>query len=415
MPTALQLFNSQTRQKQPFVARDPQRVTLYLCGPTVYNYIHIGNARSPVIFDCLVRLLQQDFSNVVYARNITDIDDKINQAAQAAGESIYSYSERFTAAYLQDMAGLHTQPPSLQPKATEHIQPIIELIQRLLQRGYAYESEQHVLFSVTDMAQYGRLSNRSLQDMLAGARVEVAQYKRHPMDFVLWKPSSAQQPGWPSPWGYGRPGWHIECTAMIQTHLGNSIDIHGGGSDLLFPHHENEWAQGTCCHEQPEAYVNYWLHNGMITLNGEKMSKSLGNVITLRSLLQHYPGELLRYALLSAHYRSTLDWSDSLLAQSRTNLDRFYTALRDTDAIAQDEQLMPTVDLRTHPVTQALYDDLNTPKAIAELHQLVKNLFTTEDSAQRAQLRAIVGNRSLTGAVQSQRAAMVYSQPSGSG
>lgn len=382
----IQIYNSLTNNKDVFVPQNPERVTMYVCGPTVYNYIHIGNARPAVVFDTFVRVLQLFYPQVVYARNITDIDDKINNAAHAANEDIGTYSARYTEAYRQDMAALFNLPPTVEPLATEHIDVMLELIGNLIERGYAYAAEGHVLFDVAAMHDYGKLSKRKTEDMIAGARVEVASYKKNPMDFVLWKPSlAAHEPGWESPWGYGRPGWHIECTAMINKHLGPTIDIHGGGADLMFPHHENEVAQGTCCHDQPEDYVRYWMHNGMININGEKMSKSLNNFITVHELLERHPGELLRLALLSGQYRSLLNWSDDLLAQSRMTLDRFYGALRDTATLADTA----AADIRSSAVIQALCDDMNSPLAIAELHALVSRMYQEETTdAEKAQLRA---------------------------
>ncbi len=387
----LQIYNSLHNRKEDFTPIDPERVTMYVCGPTVYNYVHIGNARPAVVFDTFVRLLRLLYPRVDYARNITDIDDKINRAAHAAGEPISAYTQRFTEAYHEDMAALHNDPPTLEPHATEHLDVMQELIGRLIERGFAYQAEGHVLFRVSAMPDYGKLSKRRLEDMQAGARVEVADYKEDPMDFVLWKPSTeAHEPGWDSPWGYGRPGWHIECTAMINRHLGPTIDIHGGGHDLMFPHHENEVAQGTCCHDEPEDYVRYWMHNGMINVEGEKMSKSLGNFVTVRELLARYPGEQLRLALLSAQYRSVLNWSDDLLAQSRQTLDRFYGALRDSSSLAEQASLSDA-ELLDSPVVRALCDDLNTPQALAELHQCTHVLYREEATArEKARARALL-------------------------
>ena len=386
----LQLYNTLHQRKETFVPQDSERVTLYVCGPTVYNYVHIGNARPAVVFDTLARLLRLLYPRVDYARNITDIDDKINQAAFAAGEAIQTYAERFAEAYHDDMAALGNLKPTLEPRATESIAMMQRIIGQLIDRGYAYAAEGHVLFRVHQMPAYGQLSKRNIEDMIAGARVEVAQYKEDPMDFVLWKPSiEAHEPGWDSPWGYGRPGWHIECTAMINEHLGPTIDIHGGGHDLMFPHHENEIAQGTCCHDTPEQYVRYWMHNGMINIDGEKMSKSLGNFITVRSLRASYPGEQLRLALLMAQYRSLLNWSDTLLQQARQTLDRFYGTLRDSEALP--EVSLSHAEVLNSAVGQALLDDLNTPKAIAELHQLSQVVYATEQPlATRAHAKALL-------------------------
>ncbi|MDP5064776.1 MAG: cysteine--tRNA ligase, partial [Haliea sp.] len=346
-------------------------VTMYVCGPTVYNLAHIGNARPVVVFDVLARLLRTQYAEVIYARNITDVDDKIIAAARDGGRSIEAVTDEFTTKYREDMAALNALPPSLEPHATHNIDAMIALTETLLAKGHAYESQGHVLFAVESMPDYGRLSKRSLDDMLAGARVEVADYKRHPGDFVLWKPAADEDPGWDSPWGRGRPGWHLECSAMIRAHLGDTIDIHGGGRDLIFPHHENEIAQSRCAHGGD--YVRYWMHNAYLDIDGEKMSKSLGNFRTVRELLGHYRGEVLRFALLSAHYRSPLNFSTELLAQAEANLGSFYTALRGVSDLPEG-MAQPMDALASEPFYQALEDDLNTPLAIAELHVLAKQL-----------------------------------------
>jgi cysteinyl-tRNA synthetase len=341
---------------------------MYVCGPTVYNLAHIGNARPVVVFDTLFRLLQTQFETVTYARNITDVDDKIIAAAREGERSIESVTGEFTAKYREDMARLNALPPTLEPHATHHIDAMIALTRTLLEKGHAYESQGHVLFAVQSMKEYGKLSKRSLDDMLAGARVEVADYKRHPGDFVLWKPAAAADPGWDSPWGRGRPGWHLECSAMIRAHLGDTIDIHGGGRDLIFPHHENEIAQSSCAYGGD--YVRYWMHNAYLDIDGEKMSKSLGNFRTVRDLLGNYRGEVLRFALLSAHYRSALNFSVELLDQAQATLDSLYSTLRDVRDIDVDME----VTLTDEPFYCALNDDLNTPIAIAEIHALAKQL-----------------------------------------
>ncbi|MEL7047213.1 MAG: cysteine--tRNA ligase, partial [Pseudomonadota bacterium] len=329
---------------------------------------HIGNARPVVVFDTLFRVLQTLFDEVVYARNITDIDDKIMAAARERGVGIDAISEEFAQKYREDTAELNALAPSLEPHATDNIGPMIKLTETLLQRDHAYVSDGHVLFDVTSMPDYGELSGRSLDDMLSGARVEVADYKRHPGDFVLWKPSSEEEPGWDTPWGRVRPGWHLECSAMIREHLGPTIDIHGGGRDLIFPHHENEIAQSCCAYG--DEFVRYWMHNAFIDIDGEKMSKSLGNVRTIRELLKSYRGEVLRFALLSAHYRSPLNFSRELLEQAEQSLAGFYTALREV----QDIDLDTEVVLAGEPFFEALCDDLNTPLAISELHVLAREL-----------------------------------------
>lgn len=379
----LTVYNTLSGKKEPFVPLDPNRVTFYACGPTVYNYIHVGNGRSAVVFDLLFRVLKTQFSNVIFARNLTDVDDKINASAKAEGVDIKTFADTYATAYQEDMAALGNLEPTLQPRATEHIPQIIDIIERLIDRGHAYAAEGHVLFAVDSMKDYGRLSRRNIDDMMAGARVEVADYKRHPMDFVLWKPSTEDLPGWDSPWGRGRPGWHIECTAMIMAHLGDTIDIHGGGSDLIFPHHENEMAQGLCCVPDSQGYARYWIHNAMLDVEGEKMSKSLGNFTVLRDVLNEQPGEVVRLTLLSAHYRSNLNWSEQLLSQSRQTLDRLYTVLRDS----QDIEAVEPDDLSSLEAVQALLDDLNTPKAIAALYELTGQFFKTTDDTERARLK----------------------------
>ncbi|NND67123.1 MAG: cysteine--tRNA ligase [Halioglobus sp.] len=378
---SLVIYNTLSGKKEPFTPLEPDTVKMYVCGPTVYNLVHIGNARPVVVFDTLFRLLQTQYATVIYARNITDIDDKIIAAARETGRSIDEVSSEFTQKFREDMAALNALPPSMEPHATENIEPMIRMSEALIEKGHAYESAGHVLFAVESMPDYGRLSNRSLDDMLAGARVEVADYKRHPGDFVLWKPSAAGDPGWNTPWGNCRPGWHLECSAMIREHLGETIDIHGGGRDLIFPHHENEIAQSRCAHDGD--YVRYWMHNAFIDMDGEKMSKSLGNIRTVRELLGSYRGEVLRFALLSAHYRSALNFSGELLDQARSTLDSFYGALREV----QDVEVAMDVALAQEPFYQALLDDLNTPVAIAEMHALVRQLHKSED-AQKPALKA---------------------------
>ncbi|MBL6820567.1 MAG: cysteine--tRNA ligase [Luminiphilus sp.] len=377
----LRLHNTLSGVKEVFTPRDPERVTMYVCGPTVYNYVHIGNARPVVVFDCLYRLLSALYPQVVYARNITDIDDKIIDAATQRGADIAEVSAEFTQKYREDMAALNALSPSIEPMATEHIEDMIALTERLIANGHAYEADGHALFAVESMPTYGELSGRKLEDMMAGARVEVADYKRHPGDFVLWKPSSDQEPGWNSPWGRGRPGWHLECSAMIRAHLGEAIDIHGGGRDLIFPHHENERAQSCCAYGGD--FVRYWIHNAFIDMDGEKMSKSLGNVRTVRELLARFPGEVLRFALLSAHYRSALNFSGELLIAARGTLDAFYGALRrhlDVESAA-----LSVADSR---VFSALLDDMNTPEAIAALHGAVSILNKSDDPQEIAIAKA---------------------------
>jgi cysteinyl-tRNA synthetase len=363
----LRLHNTLTRRIEDFAPQDPRRLTMYLCGPTVYNYVHIGNARGPVVFGVLVRLLRRLYPNaqVVYARNVTDVDDKINTAAAAAGVPIETITHRFAAAYDEDMARLGVDPPDLVPYATQHIAQIISMCERLIASGNAYAADGHVLFDVSSYSAYGQLSGRSTDEMIAGARVEVAPYKKNPADFVLWKPSTPDLPGWESPWGRGRPGWHIECSAMSAVHLGETIDIHAGGNDLMFPHHENEVAQSTCAHGG-KIFARWWLHNGMLTFDGRKMSKSLGNTLQLHELLQKYPADLLRYMLMKAHYRQPLDWSDASIEQARQTLDGWYGVLRDLG----DVEAAPSMQHVPAELIDALSDDLNTPEALGLLSRL---------------------------------------------
>ena len=378
---SIHFHNNLTRRLQAFEPADPSNVTVYLCGPTVYSYVHIGNARGPVVFDVLVKLLRRRYPKVTYARNITDVDDKINAAAKDAGVPISAITDKYTAIYRADMAALGIQPPDIEPHATAHIPHIIAMIERLIASGHAYAAEGHVLFAVDSYAEYGHLSRRSLDEMIAGARVDVAPYKRHPGDFVLWKPSTPDLPGWDSPWGVGRPGWHIECSAMSEAHLGETIDIHAGGVDLQFPHHENEIAQSTCAHGG-KVFARFWLHNGMLNFGGSKMSKSVGNVSVLHELLAAHPPEALRYALLSAHYRQPLDWSDALIEQSVKTLDRLYGTLRDLADVEAAAGEIPEA------VEAVLCDDLNTPQALAELANLAGQARRSEDAAERAALKS---------------------------
>ncbi|KAA0687190.1 cysteine--tRNA ligase [Azospirillum brasilense] len=357
----LDLYNTLTRRKERFEPMTPDRVGMYVCGPTVYDTAHIGNARPVVVFDLLFRLLQRLYPAVTYVRNITDVDDKIIDRSRDSGEPIEALTKRTADLYHADMDALNALRPTIEPRATHHISHMVALIGLLIERGHAYAAEGHVLFSVPSMAEYGQLSRRSLDELIAGARVEVAPYKRDSSDFVLWKPSAADQPGWDSPWGRGRPGWHIECSAMAKEHLGVTFDIHGGGLDLIFPHHENEIAQSRCAHGG-EPLARYWVHNGFVTVEGEKMSKSLGNFFTVHELLDEFPGEAIRLTLLSAHYRQPLDFTREGLKQSKATLDRWYQALRGDPAPAQAE--LP------FDVLAALEDDLNSPLAISHLHEL---------------------------------------------
>lgn len=360
---SLVITNSATREKETFIPLDPTNIRMYVCGPTVYDRAHIGNARPVVVFDVLYRLLQTLYPKVTYCRNITDVDDKINQRAKDSGVSIDVITAETTKAFHADMAALNALEPTIEPRATQHIPQMVDMISTLIHKGFAYEAEGHVLFHVPSWPEYGQFANTSLEEMQAGARVEVAPYKKDPGDFVLWKPSSDDLPGWDSPWGRGRPGWHIECSAMSRQHLGNTFDIHGGGADLRFPHHQNEIAQSVCCTD--ESYAKYWMHNGFLMVNGEKMSKSLGNFRTVEELLADWPGEAIRLTLLSTHYRQPLDLTDESLKQSKTTLDRFYRVLEGADDVTEVE--IPT------SVLDALNDDLNTPGALAAMHALTDN------------------------------------------
>ncbi|ASK92045.1 cysteine--tRNA ligase [Xanthomonas citri pv. vignicola] len=396
MPMSLRLHNNLTRRVEPFAPLDPSSPTLYVCGPTVYNYAHIGNARGPVVFDVLAAVLRRRYGALRYARNITDVDDKINAAAQAQGVPISTITDRFAAIYRQDMAALGVVPPDIEPEATAHIPQIVAMIEQLIANGHAYAAEGHVLFSVSSFDGYGKLSRRDPDEMLAGARVDVAPYKRDPGDFVLWKPSSDDLPGWESPWGRGRPGWHIECSAMAAAHLGPTIDIHAGGVDLQFPHHENEIAQSECAHGGA-TFARFWLHNGMLNFSGAKMSKSLGNIETVHELIARHPPEALRYALLSAHYRQPLDWSDGLIEQAKNTLDRLYGTLRDLAAL-ETESGGDVAISKTIPaeVESALDDDLNTPLALSVMASIASDaralrselMHSGQASARMAQLQA---------------------------
>ena len=379
---SLVLYNTLSRRKQSFEPLDAQRVTMYVCGPTVYSHPHIGNARPAVVFDVLFRVLMRLYPNVVYARNITDIEDKIYAAAKAQNVPINQITDKYTQVYHNDMQALGVLPPTIEPRATEHIEPMIAMIERLMENGFAYHADGHVLFNVTAYADYGHLSGRNREDMIAGARVEVAPYKKDPADFVLWKPSTEDLPGWDSPWGRGRPGWHLECSAMSEKHLGITIDIHAGGNDLVFPHHENEVAQSTCSHDG-KLFSRFWLHNGFINVDAEKMSKSIGNVLLVDDLLKQEHGETIRLVLLSTHYRKPLDWTDEALKQARRNLDRLYGALRDHQHVEIDDQ-----DEVSELFMAALLDDLNTPLAISVLFGLLRELNSAKSDFEKAKLKA---------------------------
>ncbi len=382
---AIQIYNTLSRRKEAFTPLDPNRVTMYVCGPTVYNFAHIGNARPAVAFDVLYRLLQRQFPTVIYVRNVTDVDDKINNAAKAEGVPISTITERYLAAYHADMGALGVLPPVIEPKVTQHIAAIIAMVERLIGNGHAYAKDGHVLFNVPSFKEYGALSRRDRDELIAGARVDVAPYKQDPADFVLWKPSAPDLPGWDSPWGRGRPGWHIECSAMIDQNLGSGpIDIHGGGHDLIFPHHENEIAQSTCANKGTlggQPFARYWLHNGFVNVDAEKMSKSLGNVLLVRDLIGIAPGEAIRLVLLSAHYRQPLDWGEAGMREAKAQLDRLYRALDGLKDVTAADVAAPAAFI------EALSDDLNTPKALAELHALANAANKAGDAAERARLK----------------------------
>ena len=352
----LKIYNTLSREKELFVPLNQKSIKMYVCGPTVYSYAHIGNARPAVIFDTLYRVLKNIYPEVIYVRNITDVDDKINEAAKKLNKPISFITKQYTDIYHQDMQSLNVLSPSHEPRVTDNIEQIISMIQRIIDNKKAYIKDSHILFDVTSFEQYGELSNRDIDEMLSGARVEVAEYKKNPGDFVLWKPSKDDEPGWDSPWGYGRPGWHIECSSMVETYLGKEIDIHGGGQDLIFPHHENEIAQSCSAHNS-KSYAKYWMHNGYLNMEGEKMSKSLGNIITVKELLEKYDGEVIRLALLSTHYRKPINFGESLLEQSKNILNKLYKNINNQsyeDVVSKD-------------VINSLLDDLNTPLAISSL------------------------------------------------
>ncbi len=384
--TALKLQNSLSGKKETFEPINPDHVRIYACGPTVYSYAHIGNARMAVVFDVLANVLRTIYPKVTYVSNITDVDDKIITASHETGEAIDTITKKYADIYNADMASLGVKAPDIQPRATDHISQMIAIIEELIKKDHAYAADGHVLFNVPSFPKYGGLSGRSRDEQIAGARVEVASYKKDPADFVLWKPSNDDEPGWDSPWGKGRPGWHIECSAMAQEHLGLPFDIHGGGADLKFPHHENEIAQSCCAHGDKEdlsSFSKYWVHNGFVTVEGEKMSKSLGNVTLAHDLIKEHAGETLRLTLLSAHYRQPLDWTEESIKQSKKTLDRLYQYMREIDDIDYDDQA-------SAPDTfmDALCDDLNTPKAISALIALGKHAAEAKTPAAKSEFYA---------------------------
>jgi len=376
---SLKIHNTLSGKKEEFEPIDIDHVKIYACGPTVYNFAHIGNARMAVVFDNFVRLLRYLYPKVTYVSNITDIDDKIIEAANKQKVPYKDITEKYSKIYNADMAKLNVLVPDIQPKATEYISEMIELISDLIHKGHAYEKEGHVLFHVLSYSNYGLLSKRNRDEQIAGSRVEIAPFKKDPADFVLWKPSTEDQPGWDSPWGFGRPGWHTECSAMSEKTLGLPFDIHGGGRDLTFPHHENEIAQSCCSSadiENPNSYATYWMHNGFVTIDNEKMSKSLNNILLVDDLIKDYSGEVLRLTLLSSHYRQGLDWNDRILHQSKKLLNKMYRALKELEHIKVN---IDEIESPPQNILEALCDDLNTPKVLMELNGLLGNL---EDKTQ---------------------------------
>ena len=379
----IKIFNTLSGKKEDFHPLDPGHIKIYACGPTVYNFAHIGNARMAVVFDTLVRVLRYKYPKVTYVSNITDIDDKIIDAANEQEVPIKTITEKYTNIYNEDMSQLSVNIPDIQPKATEYISEMIDLIENLILKEHAYEKEGHVLFHVPSYKNYGMLSNRNRDEQIAGSRVEIAPFKKDPADFVLWKPSSDIQPGWDSPWGFGRPGWHTECSAMSEKTLGLPFDIHGGGRDLTFPHHENEIAQSCCSTaniNEPNSYANYWMHNGFVTINGEKMSKSLGNIILVKDLSNEYHGEVIRLALLSSHYRQGLDWNEKVIHQAKKLLDKLYKILLDLE-------LEDLVEIQNSDWINPLMDDLNTPGFITNINVLIKD-YSSSPEKQKGTLKS---------------------------
>ena len=383
------IYNSYTRKKEIFIPANPNKVTMYACGPTVYGPGHIGNGRSAIVFDCLARVLRFKFDNLVYARNITDIDDKIINVSKLKKVESSIIAKKFTKQYHDDFKKLYVLAPDIEPFATNYIDQMIKFIDNLLKNNSAYLSDSHVLFNVLNFPDYGKLSGRKIEEMKPGARIEVASYKKNPSDFVLWKPSPENEIGWDSPWGRGRPGWHLECSAMIKEHFGETIDIHGGGEDLTFPHHENEIAQSVCCNEN-NPLARFWVHNGLLRTENTKMSKSLGNFVLMKDLLKEYDGEVIRLAILSSHYRQPLIWSNDLLSQSIKTLDKLYLSIAPYDLDIDIEDCNPDEE-----VLSALYDDLNTPKALAKIFSISKNISKSENKINL--VKSLIGSANLIG------------------
>ena len=393
----LKIYNTLNNKKEDFIPSDPGHVRMYTCGPTVYNYAHIGNARPAVVSDLLVRLLRVIYPKVTYVSNITDIDDKIIKASNETGQPIKEITKKFEKIYNDDMSALLVNRPDIQPRATDYISDMIDLVKKMIEQGCAYEADSHVLYEVSSYSSYGALSGRDIEDQIAGSRVEVASFKRNPGDFVLWKPSTEDQPGWNSPWGFGRPGWHLECSTMSEKNLGLPFDIHGGGIDLIFPHHENEIAQscGAYGHgNDPQFFAKYWIHNGLLDFDGEKMSKSLGNILYVHDLVKEYPGEVLRLALLSTHYRQPLNWNSSIIDQCHTVLDRLYRVLNSSDVSVEDTSAPAKV-------VEALCDDLNTSVALAEINNLSNQLSKAESEEDQIKIKSkLIASANLLGILQ---------------
>ena len=384
----LTLYNSYTRKKELFTPINDKRVTIYACGPTVYGPGHIGNGRSAIVFDTLTRLLRYKYEKVIYARNITDVDDKIITASKDDGISVSEITDKYTKQYHKDFEQLNVLPPDIEPFATDHINEMISFINELISNKNAYISDSNVLFDVSTFSEYGSLSGRKVEDMIPGSRIQVASYKKGSSDFILWKPSKENEIGWESPWGRGRPGWHLECSTMIKKHLGETIDIHGGGEDLTFPHHENELAQSKCCNKKNLS--NFWVHNGLLRVNNNKMSKSMKNFVLMKDLLKDYDGEIIRLAMLGSHYRQPLIWSDDLISQSKKTINNLYNSIKDLDSNIDINNCKPD-----DKVLEALHDDLNTPKALAEIFSISKNISKSKNKDDL--VRSLVGSANLIG------------------
>ena len=384
----LTLYNSYTRKKELFTPINDKRVTIYACGPTVYGPGHIGNGRSAIVFDTLTRLLRYKYENVIYARNITDVDDKIIKSSKDEGISVSEITDKYTKQYHKDFEQLNVLPPDIEPFATDHINEMISFINELISNKNAYISDSNVLFDVSTFSEYGSLSGRKVEDMIPGSRIQVASYKKGSSDFILWKPSKENEIGWESPWGRGRPGWHLECSTMIKKHLGETIDIHGGGEDLTFPHHENELAQSKCCNKKNLS--NFWVHNGLLRIDNNKMSKSLKNFVLMKDLLKDYDGEIIRLAMLGSHYRQPLIWNDDLISQSKKTIKNLYNSIKDLDSNIDINNCKPD-----DKVLEALHDDLNTPKALAEIFSISKNISKSKNKDDL--VKSLVGSANLIG------------------